>query len=61
MFLRYCHKHHRLKGTKATTMYEMIRLPWFVALIECDEQVATIVALIECDDHIAVVCHLNRV
>ena len=48
MLLRYHHKHHRLGGTKTTAMYDMVGLPWFVALIECDE-------------HVAMVSRLNRV
>ena len=48
MLLRFCYKHHLFGETKTITMYDMVGLPWFVALIECDDQ-------------IAVVCRLNRV
>ena len=56
-------------------MYDMVGQPWFVVLIEYDEQVAMVcrlnqsvgtrfawlVALIECDDQSAVIYFLNRV
>ena len=36
------------EGRKTITMYDVSGRPWFIALIECDEQVA-------------MVCRLNRV